>query len=96
VTYVSDFLIRKKRKATMDDILTHIDYLVNLVGVDFVGLGSDFDGCRILPEGLEGADKVFTIGEKLTEKGYSREDVNKIMGKNFLRFFQQVTNRNEK
>lgn len=95
VTYVSDFLIRKKRRATIDDVLTHIDYLVNLVGVNFVGLGSDFDGCRILPEGLEGADKVFTIGEKLTERGYSREDVNKIMGKNFLRFFQQVTSRNK-
>ena len=82
VTYVSDFLIRKRR-ATIDDVLTHIDYLVNLVGVDFVGLGSDFDGCRILPEGLEGADKVFTIGEKLTERGYSGEDVNKIKGKIF-------------
>jgi membrane dipeptidase len=95
VTYVPDFLTRKKRRASIEDVLDHIDYLVNLVGVDFVGLGSDFDGCRILPEGLEGADQVFTIGDRLTERGYPREDVNKIMGQNFLRFFQQVTSSNE-
>lgn len=94
VTYVPDFLTRQRRKATIDDVLTHIDYLVNLVGVDFVGLGSDFDGCRVLPEGLDGADKVFTIGEKLTGKGYAAEDVHKIMGKNFLRLFQRVTKNN--
>jgi membrane dipeptidase len=90
VTYVPDFLIKEKRKATIDDIITHIDYLVNLVGVDFVGLGSDFDGCRTLPEGLDGADKVFRIREKLAQNGYCPNDINKIMGKNFLHLFKQV------
>ncbi len=91
VNYVPDFLIKEKGKATIDDVIAHIDYLVNLVGVEFVGLGSDFDGCRILPEGLEGVDKVFRIGEKLAQNGYSQNDINKIMGKNFLHLFKQVS-----
>ena len=88
VTYVPDFLIRQRRKATIDDVINHIDYIANLIGVDYVGLGSDFDGCRSLPEGLDGADKVFLIGEKLAQIGYSEKDVKKIMGQNFLRFFK--------
>lgn len=91
VTYVPDFLTPEKRKASIDDVISHIDYLVNLTGVDFIGLGSDFDGCNDLPEGLEGADKVFKIGEKLAKKGYASEDIEKIMGNNFLRLFRQVT-----
>ncbi len=92
VTYVPDFLRTGKRKANVDDVIDHIDYFVNLVGADFVGLGSDFDGCQEVPEGLEGVDKVFHIQEKLLERGYSKEDIQKIMGKNFLNLFQRVTN----
>ncbi|NLL61893.1 MAG: membrane dipeptidase [Candidatus Atribacteria bacterium] len=92
VTYVPDFLTAEKRKAAIDDVINHIDYLVKLAGIDFVGLGSDFDGCEELPVGLEGADKVYKIGEKLAQKGYTESDIDKIMGKNFLRLFQQVIN----
>lgn len=96
VTYVPDFLRTENRKAVIDDVIHHIDHIVSLVGTDFIGLGSDFDGCRELPEGLEGADKVFQIKEKLIQKGYNREDVQKIMGKNFLNFFRRVTGINNK
>lgn len=93
VTYVPDFLQTGKRKANIDDVIDHIDYLVNLAGVDYVGLGSDFDGCQELPEGIEGADKVFHIQTKLLARGYVKEDVQKIMGKNFLNFFKRVTDK---
>lgn len=94
VTFVPDFLTVEKQKATIDDVIDHIDYLVRLAGIDFVGLGSDFDGCEDLPVGLEGADKVYKIGEKLAERGYLADDIDKIMGKNFLRLFQKVTSPN--
>ncbi len=94
VTYVPDFLITESRKAVIDDVIKHIDHIVSLVGPDFVGLGSDFDGCQELPEGLEGADKVFHIKDKLVQKGYSREDVQKIMGRNFLNLFQRISTNN--
>jgi membrane dipeptidase len=96
VTYVPDFLRTENRKAVIDDVINHIDHIASLVGTDFIGLGSDFDGCQELPEGLEGADKVFRIKEKLIERGYQREDIQKIMGKNFLNFFRRVTEINNK
>ena len=91
IAYVPDFLIKENRKAIIDDVVDHIDHVVNLVGSDYVGLGSDFDGCRELPVGLEGADKVYQIKDRLIEKGYAKEDVRKIMGYNFLNLFQQIT-----
>ncbi len=91
ITYVPDFLITENRKATINDVIEHIDYIVNLVGSDYAGLGSDFDGCRELPVGLEGADKVYQIKDRLIEKGYAKEDVRKIMGHNFLNLFQRIT-----
>jgi len=91
ITYVPDFLRTENRKAVIDDVIQHIDHIVSLVGTDFIGLGSDFDGCLELPEGLEGADKVFQIKEQLMQKGYKREDIQKIMGKNFMNFFRRVT-----
>ncbi len=90
VTYVPDFLVKEKRKATIDDVINHISYITDLVGVDYVGLGSDFDGCRSLPEGLDGAGKVYLIGEKLFQKGYSEIEVDKILGMNFLRLFKNI------
>lgn len=91
ITYVPDFLIKEDRKAVLDDVIEHIDYVLDLVGSDYVGLGSDFDGCRELPVGLEGADKICQLRDRLIEKGYAKEDVQKIMGYNFLNLFQQVT-----
>ena len=62
------------------DIVDHIEYVLELVGVDYVGLGSDFDGCLKLPEGLDGVDKVPKIRAELVRRGYSNEEIQKIMG----------------
>lgn len=83
--------LSEKRKANIYDVIEHIHYVVKLVGVDFVGLGSDFDGCQELPDGLEGANKVFRIKEILIKKGYTEEDTKIIMGENFLKLFQCIT-----
>lgn len=97
ITYVPEFLVplaSNKRKATIYDVIEHIKYVVQLVGVDFVGLGSDFDGCSELPIGLEGANKVYKIKEILLKEGYSSGDIKKIMGGNFLKVFQRITRGN--
>lgn len=91
VNYVPDFLINENRKATIEDVIRHINYLVNLAGIDSVGLGSDFDGCNELPVGLEGADKVLSLRKGLKKSGYHDDEIQKIMGKNFIRVFQQIT-----
>jgi len=71
-------------------VVKHIDYLVGKVGVDYIGLGSDFDGTGSLPLGLEGVDKVPNITKGLLDRGYKEKDIKKILGENFLRVFKKV------
>jgi membrane dipeptidase len=68
-------------------LLDHLDYIVKLIGVDYVGLGSDFDGVNSLPEGLDGVEDFPKITDELVKRGYSKKDIKKILGGNFLRVF---------
>ena len=68
-------------------LLDHLDYIVKLVGIDFVGLGSDFDGIEAGPRELNGVQDFPLITKALLERGYSKKDVRKILGENFLRVF---------
>lgn len=90
ITFVPNFLTQEKRKTTVGDVVKHIDYLVEKVGVDYIGLGSDFDGTGGLPLGLEGVDKVPNITGELLDRGYKEKDIKKILGENFLRVFKEV------
>jgi len=70
-------------------IIDHIDHAAKLAGADHVGLGSDFDGAT-MPEGLEDCSKLPKITEALLRKGYSEDDIRKILGGNTLRVMEQV------
>ena len=70
-------------------IIDHIDHAVKLVGAEHVGLGSDFDGAN-MPFGMEDATKLPLITEALLRRGYSDEDVRKILGENTLRVMTEV------
>jgi membrane dipeptidase len=70
-----------------EKIVEHIDHAVKLVGVDHVGLGSDFDGA-FMPEGMEDCSKLPKITEALLRKGYSEDDIRKILGGNTLRVME--------
>jgi membrane dipeptidase len=76
--------------ADIDDVISHIDYIVNLVGIDYVALGSDFDGIESTPVGLEDVSKFPNLTMKLIEHGYTQSDVEKILGGNFMRVFNNV------
>lgn len=84
----------EQRKAnpigTLDDVVAHIDHAVQLVGIDHVGLGSDYDGVTFLPDGLEDVSEYPNLIEALLEKGYSEQDIAKIMGGNVLRVWGEV------
>jgi membrane dipeptidase len=69
-------------------LLDHLDYIVKLVGVDFVGFGSDFDGIEAGPKELNGVQDFPLITKALLERGYSKKAINKICGGNFLRVFK--------
>jgi membrane dipeptidase len=68
-------------------IIDHIDHVVKLVGADHVGLGSDFDGAN-MPEGMDDCTHLPKITDALMRKGYSEEDIQKILGGNILRVME--------
>lgn len=74
----------------VDMLIDHMDYIARLIGPDHVGLGSDFDGVSVLPQGIEDCTKLPIITEMLLERGHSRSDVRKILGENFKRVFREV------
>lgn len=66
-------------------VIDHIEYIIQMVGVDYVGLGSDFDGINTTPQQLDDVTTYPVITKALAEKGYSKKDITKILGGNFLR-----------
>jgi len=78
----------KSLRPPMSMLIDHIDYIVKLVGADYVGLGSDFDGCESTPVGLDGVQDYHKIVDALVQRKYSQQDIKKIMGENFLRVFK--------
>ena len=77
--------------ASLDDVLDHIDHAVSLTSVDNVGIGSDFDGVGdSLPEGLKDVSGYPNLIAGLRTRGYSDEDIRKIMGGNLMRVWRIV------
>jgi membrane dipeptidase len=85
--YTEDYIVAKYAEEAnnirppLSMLIQHIDYIVKLVGVDYVGLGSDFDGINITPKQLDDVTSYPLITKALVEKGYSK----KILGGNLLR-----------
>jgi membrane dipeptidase len=74
----------------MDEVADHIDHVVKLVGIDYVGIGSDYDGVSNLPEGLTDVSMYPNLIKLLLERGYSEEDIQKIWSGNFLRIWKET------
>jgi membrane dipeptidase len=78
-----------QEKATLPELVDHIDHVIKLVGVDYVGIGTDFDGGG----GVQGCDDVsemFRVTEELVRRGYSEKEIAKIWGGNIMRAFRRV------
>jgi membrane dipeptidase len=81
----------KIRRPPFRSLIDHIDHVAKVAGVDHVGLGSDFDGVSgATPQGMDSAADLPKITQALLDRGYSGEDVKKILGGNLLRVFRQV------
>ncbi len=77
--------------ATMDQVLDHFDRVVEVAGIDYVGIGSDFDGVGdSLPVGLKDVSMYPNLIKGLLDRGYSEEDIRKILSGNILRVWRQV------
>jgi membrane dipeptidase len=71
-------------------IVDHIDHVVKLVGIDYVGIGSDFDGVQVVPADLKSVADLPNLTAELLNRGYSESDIDKIMGGNMLRVMEAV------
>jgi membrane dipeptidase len=95
-TYLQKRAIRrpyadKIPRPPLSALIDHIDHIVEVAGVDHVGLGSDFDGVSgQLPEGIDSAADLPKITQALIDRAYSAEDCRKILGGNLLRVFREV------
>lgn len=76
--------------ATVARLVDHIDHIVEVAGVEYVGLGSDFDGITSTPEGISDVSQMPCITQELIQRHYSNADIQLILGLNHLRVFKEV------
>lgn len=77
-------------RGTVATVADHVDHVVQVAGIDHVGLGSDYDGVSLLPEGLEDVSTYPALTVELLRRGYSDADVRKILGENVLRVMEEA------
>ena len=83
--------VRRLPPVNVARIVDHIDHIVKLVGVDHVGIGSDFDGVQITTSDLATVADLPNLTKELLRRGYSESDVSKILGGNMLRVMEQLS-----
>jgi membrane dipeptidase len=75
---------------SVHDVVDHIEHIVRVAGIDHVGLGSDFDGISDVPKQLEDVSCYPYITQELLNRGYSAQDIRKVLGENLLRVFRRA------
>ena len=80
-------------KPTIEQLMQHFDHIVKLIGINHVGIGSDFDGINSAPQGLSTVLDYPNFTKALIARGYSNKDIKKVLGGNFLRVYR-MNNRN--
>jgi membrane dipeptidase len=93
--FYADLVLHEKYKDEIDGVrpplsllIDHLDHIVKLIGVNHVGLGSDFDGINSSPRELNDVTDMPLITQELVKRGYSKKDIYKILGGNFIRVFK--------
>ncbi|MCI8980563.1 MAG: membrane dipeptidase, partial [Clostridia bacterium] len=84
INFCPDFL-NESGKADIEDIIRHIEHFMSLGGEDNVGIGADFDGIDSTPDGINGVEDIYKIFDRLLQKGYTENQIEKISHKNFER-----------
>ncbi len=80
--------VQRLPPVTITRIVDHIDHIVRLVGIDHVGIGSDFDGVQVVPADLKSVADLPNLTAELLRRGYSESDIDKILGGNMLRVME--------
>jgi membrane dipeptidase len=82
--------LKRLPPVSVSRIVDHIDHIVKLVGIDHVGIGSDFDGVQVVPADLKSVADLPNLTKELLRRGYSEIDIDKILGGNMLRVMEEV------
>ncbi|KAF5304670.1 hypothetical protein FQA39_LY09447 [Lamprigera yunnana] len=93
VNFYPGFISDSPENATIHDVVKHINYIADVAGIEFVGIGSDYDGVSEMPKGLEDASKypdLFDLLQKENSTRWTNETLSLLAGKNFLRVFKAV------
>ena len=90
VTFVPQFVAASPANATLEAVLDHVDYMVKRIGIDHVGLGSDFEGYDGTTTGLEDVTRLPAVTQSLLRRGYGEDHIRKLLGENLLRVFEEV------
>ncbi|MBQ8293612.1 MAG: dipeptidase [Bacilli bacterium] len=93
INYCHDFIKEDNSFSTVKDVVKHIVYIKNLIGIDYIGLGSDFDGIGNSDIELKDASLMGLLLDELRNQGFSEEDIDKICYKNVLRVFKANFNK---
>jgi membrane dipeptidase len=93
--FYANLVLHEKYKDEIDGVrpplsllIDHLDHIVKLIGVNHVGIGSDFDGINSSPRELNDVTDMPLITQELLKRGYSKKDIHKILGGNFIRVFK--------
>jgi len=89
INYCHDFVKEDSTEATAKDLVKHINHIRDLIGIDYIGLGSDFDGISNKNIEIKDASMMHLLIEELRNQGYSDEEIDKICYKNVLRVFKE-------
>ncbi|MEO7028572.1 MAG: dipeptidase [Acidobacteriaceae bacterium] len=88
--FYAEHLQSKLPRAPLDSLIDHFDHIAQIAGIDHIGIGSDFDGFPLLPEGIRSAADLPKITAGLMARGYTAEQMKKLLGGNLLRVFAEV------
>ncbi len=97
INFFRYFLNIKEKRASVKDVVRHIKYIKRLVGVEHVGIGTDFEGIgdKGAPEGIERASKMVNLVEELLKEGFTEKEIKMILGENFLRVLKIAEEKRE-
>ena len=83
-------MLRALPRPPFESLIDHFDHIIRVAGIDHVGIGTDFDGISALPEGIDSAADLPKITAALLARGYSADDLRKVLGGNLMRVFGKI------
>lgn len=97
VNFYSGFVVPKEKldvnrraKGDFRIVVDHIDHIVKVAGIDHVGMGGDYDGIPHLPYGLEDVSTYPKLTQEMLNRGYTEEQIHKVLGGNVMRAFREA------